>query len=218
MRNCVKPMIMSVGMAVALAACHTGVCTDNQNSIPCAAFYSGQTGAAISVSDLSIGGIGAPHDSLLYTAGTTLSTVYLPLRAGSDVTSFRFHFTYDDVTDEETGDTVIDDTHDDIITFHYASTPYFAGEDCGAMYHFYIDRVDFTTNYIERVVVDDPFVTNTDAKRISIYFRTQEPDDDSGNPGDDGGEGGDEGEGAGADDGGDSGGDSGTDAGEGGEP
>lgn len=173
-------------LAAALAGCHTGVCTDNQNSIPCAGFYSDETGEAISISGLTIGGVGAPNDSLLYGAGESLSTVYLPLRSLYDNTAFRFHFTENDTTDPETGEVIYDGSADDYIQFLYTSTPYFDGEDCGAMYHYTIQDVRYTQNYISRVEVLDPLIVNTDAVRIAIFFHTQSPDEGEG--GDNGGE------------------------------
>lgn len=181
-------------MGVMMTSCHTGVCTDNQNSIPVAGFYASDTEKAISVNDLDIAGVGAPNDSLLYTAGTALSTIYLPFRPDASETTYRFHFTYDDSVDEETGEKVEVNDFDDFITFRYTSTPYFDGEDCGAMYHYYITDVDYTTHYIERVVVTNPFITNTDSQRISIFFRTASGNDDNteGDGNDAGDEGGDD--------------------------
>ena len=61
---------------------------------------------------------------------------------------------------------------DDIVTFDYESQPFFASEECGAMYNYRITRCTTTYNLIDSVVVADSLITNTDRLRLTIYFRT----------------------------------------------
>lgn len=167
-------------LLLSLQSCTTSMCTDNRTSIPEAGFYNADTGEAVNVVGVSIGGIGAPNDSLLYD-NQTVQLVYLPLLPDAEVTSFRFHFSSDDTTDPETGEVTPDHTHDDIVTFYYSSTPYFDGEECGAILHYLIDRVDFTQGgHIADIVVTDPNVTNEHKEYLRIYFHVANPDEGGG--------------------------------------
>lgn len=147
-------------------ACNTSGCTDNQNSLPLAGFYTtGTLGKPIEITldSVEIGGVGAPGDSLLYGAGTPLQSAYLPLRSTAQTTSFYIHYAQQSLNDPALNDT---------ITFGYTSTPYFASEECGAMYHYHIDRMTHTSHLIDSVVITDSLITNTDTERIRIFFRT----------------------------------------------
>ncbi|MCM1471616.1 MAG: DUF6452 family protein [Bacteroides sp.] len=168
LRKAMRCILMTAAVAVAMSAawsCNTSGCTDNQNSLPYAGFYSSATGDAISVSGLEIGGVGAPGDSLLYTSDQKLANVYLPLRSNSGVTAYCFHYDQEGIDSEAMNDT---------ITFYYSSRPFFASEECGAMLEYDIQRLTWTTHVIDTVEIVDSLVTNTDIERIKIYFRTQE--------------------------------------------
>lgn len=175
-----------------LPSCTTSMCTDNRTSIPEAGFYNVETDEPVNIVGVTIGGIGAPNDSLLYKDQTE-QLVYLPLRPAAEVTSFRFHFSSDDSTDPDTGEVIPDDSHDDIVTFYYSSTPYFDGEECGAIQHFHIDRVDHTPNgHIVDIEILDPYVTNEHKEYLRFYFRIADSDDGSGNEPDAPADGGDD--------------------------
>lgn len=150
-------MLLGAMLALGAAACSEG-CLDNKNSLPKAGFYSSVTGEAVSVSGLSVGGVGAPHDSLLLRDGT-VSEIYLPFRAASTDVSYRFAVAL------APGDTISDE-----VTFEYETTPYFVSEECGAMYRYRITGVWFDGNLIDSVAVTDSLITNVDAERIKIYL------------------------------------------------
>lgn len=154
-------------LTVAATGCNTSGCLDNQSAIPLAAFYSSDTGEPISVDSIAIGGVGAPADSLLYNGKKAISQIYLPLRATQQTTSFRF--TYLQAHLAEIGLT-------DEITLDYTSQARFISEECGAMYDYRITRCDYTTVLIDSVAVVDSLITNIDAVRLKIFFRTAEPD------------------------------------------
>lgn len=158
--------------AVLVAAghgCNTSGCTENQSALPLAGYCSSQTGKAISISEMEVRGLGAPDDSVLYAAEATGRTeVYLPFRSTQDNTTYLF--TYH--VDEETSVT-------DQVKFTYTSEPRFVSEECGAMFFYHITRVEHTSNLIDSVVVTDSLVTNLNIKRILIYFRTDETDDEN---------------------------------------
>lgn len=132
-----------------------------------AGFYS-STGNAISVSGLRISGVGAPNDSVVNDTLRAISTVYLPMRSTATTTAWCIHYKQEGIDDPAFNDT---------ISFGYTSEPYFASEECGAMYYYRINRVSTTTHLIDSVIVTDSLITNVDATRIRIYLRTNENPD-----------------------------------------
>lgn len=148
---------------IAMHACNTSGCTDNQNALPLAGFYNSSDGKAISITDFDIQGVDAPNDSLLYSANATLSEIYLPFRSTKSSTAYIFTYHADSIT-----------TVSDRIEFTYSSEPYFASEECGAMYYYRITDLDYTDRLIDSVVITDSLITNANAQRIKIYFRTEE--------------------------------------------
>ena len=161
--------IAAIGLlTLIISGCNTSGCTDNQNSLPLAGFYDYATGQAISLSILDIGGVDAPDDSLLYTAGTAYSEVYLPFRSAQNSTSYFIHYAQAGIDSDEMNDA---------LTFDYTSQPYFASEECGAMYHYSITRMTHTTHIVDSVAITDSLITNKNLQRIKIFFRTMpEPD------------------------------------------
>lgn len=155
--------VMALFLGAALYSCNTSGCTDNQSALPLAAFYSSQTKAAITLTDLTVTGEGAPGDSALYGPSESLSEVYLPFRSTQSSTAYLFSYSLDEET-----------TVTDRIDFTYTSEPQFVSEECGAMFFYRITSLSYTTNIIDSVKIIDSLVTNTNLKRIEIYFRTSD--------------------------------------------
>lgn len=149
-----------------LAGCNTSGCTDNRNSLPLAGLYTDK-GEQASFTALSVGGIGAPDDSLLVSPAETVSRVYLPLRSTASSTSFFFSF---DISPDSIP-LVVSDT----LTLDYTSTPYFNGEECGASYRYNITAMRHTRHIIDSVALTDREVTNVDREIMKIFIRTAEP-------------------------------------------
>lgn len=154
--------LVAIGVTL-LSGCSSDGCLNNQSALPLAAFYSSASGNTVSVSGVEIRGVGAPGDSVLVKPTQRISTVYLPMRSDRQSTEWEFTFTVSEVL-----------AISDNITFDYTSIPYFASEECGAMYYYHIDRVGYTTSVIDSVVVTDSLITNYDMTRIRIYLREQE--------------------------------------------
>lgn len=156
-------------LAVTLhTGCNSTGCTENQNSVPLAGFYSMSTGDAISVDSLAIGGVGAPNDSLLIGPSERASQVYLPLRSTETSTTFVIKYMQKALAQYGL---------EDRITFYYESSPWFASEECGAMYHYRITRVSHTSQLLDSVGISDSLITNIERETIGLYFRTSDPDD-----------------------------------------
>ena len=149
-------------LSAVMAGCSTGACYDNQNSLPKAGFYSASTGNAVSVSGISVGGVGAPNDSLLCGPSETVTEVYLPFRPDEKSTSFTF----------KSG------LFAALVTFTYETTPYFASADCGAVWRFRIRSVNWSGTLIDSIAVVDSVITNVDAMQLKIFLNDSGPEDE----------------------------------------
>lgn len=158
--------ILTIIGASLITGCNSTGCLENQNSVPLAGFYTSSTKKAIAIDSISIGGVGAPSDTLIIDNGLGVSQVYLPFRSSKESTSFYIHYNQEALDFDALNDT---------ITFDYESIPYFVSEECGAMYFYSIKKVEYTRHIIDSVGLLDSMVKNTDIERIRIYFRTSEP-------------------------------------------
>lgn len=158
-----KRLLPILAAGLLAVGCNTSGCLDNQSSIPLAGFYSSATGQQISVSNIQIKGVGAPNDSILAAAGSSMKEVYLPMRSTQNTTAWCFSYTQEGLDSPEYNDTV---------TFYYDSEPYFASEECGAMYRYRIRRCTTTTHVLDSIGITDSLITNVDVQRIRIYVRT----------------------------------------------
>lgn len=160
-----------------LTGCNSSGCTDNKSSIPLAGFYSYTTLSSISVNKISLGGVDAPDDSLIIN-NSSASEVYLPFRAEYDETQFYIHYHSRGIDDPAFNDT---------LTFRYDRLPYFASEECGAMYKYEIKEFSTTYHLIDSVALLDTNITNADRETIRIFFRTytEPPEEDSDDSSDD---------------------------------
>lgn len=158
--------ILGIAMWI-VSACSNAGCLENQNALPKAGFKDAATGKTISIDSIEVGGIGAPNDTLI-NAGRAISSVYLPFRVANDTALFYFKYLESGLQKYNIADT---------ITFHYTSTPQLVSADCGLMAFYEILDVYYTRNIIDSVAVTDPHVTNYDATRIEIYFKTAAEDE-----------------------------------------
>lgn len=167
MRKSIAYISLSVisGLLAALSgvSCNTQGCTDNRSSIPLAQFYSYSTLESISLDSLEITGVGAPDSAILLGPGSRVSEIHLPMRASENSTSWCFAYRWKALDDERNNDT---------LTFVYDAIPYFASDECGAMYRYRITEVRYTRHLIDSVGVIDSLITNVNDDDINIYFRT----------------------------------------------
>lgn len=170
MSNTLKILaLMLLPASLLLSGCNNAGCTDNHSALPLMGFYSASSGQSLTLDSIDFGGVKAPLDSLLVHSGEKTSKIYLPFRNDQPSTSFFFHYDYklQGLDLQELNDT---------ITFLYTSTPFFASNECGAMYQYHIDRVEFTRHLIESVVITDSTITNVERERIQVFFRVAEPE------------------------------------------
>lgn len=151
-------------MAALAPGCNSTGCTDNRSSLPLAGFYAYPSGTKISLDSLDLGGVDAPADSLLVHSGQAAAQAYLPFRIDRESTSFFLHYDYP-------MQGLDNPAFNDTITFTYTAEPYFASEECGAMYKYKVNGVTYTRHLIEQVEIADSTVTNVEMERFRIYFR-----------------------------------------------
>ncbi len=164
MKNSLYTLPAAAALALIASGCNTTGCMDNRSSLLLAGFYSSSTEKAIALKEIELGGVGAPDDSLLVGRTQTASEVYLPLRHTATSTSFFIRY-LDDLIDLS--------TDYDTISLTYTSQPYFASEECGAVYHYRISSLDYTTHYIDSIALLDSLVNNADLQKMHIYFTTE---------------------------------------------
>ena len=107
---------------------------------------------------------------MLIAPDKPVGSVYLPMRSTKETTAWCFHYTQEGLDDPSLNDT---------ISFRYTSEPFFASEECGAMYYYRITEMENTFHLVDSVVILDSLITNVDSTRIQIFFRTtEEPEPD----------------------------------------
>lgn len=158
MRNLLPIILVLAGLM--LTACSDDSCYDNGSSLPLATLCLG--GSQQTISGLTIMGIGAPGDSLLADS-SSLSEIYLPLRASVGTTSYAISRWVG------AGTSMAQQLHD-TLTLDYEPIAFFHSAECGAMYNFNIHNLSCTHNGIDSVVLLTPLVTNSRTPALRIHF------------------------------------------------
>lgn len=145
------------------AACSNDECYDNKNSLPLAGFYSSDTvPAAISLSAVTIYGIGAPGDSILHDSVSGLGETYLPFRIDEENTTYVIKYLEENLAAFNIADT---------ITFDYETLPWFVSSACGAIYKYRMKTISTTHHIIDSVTCPSGEIDNQNVQNIRIYFR-----------------------------------------------
>lgn len=157
----ILPALAAAATLAVVVACSSAGCLDNRSAIPRAEFYNAETRKSRSLNGLEIHGVHAPNDSLLIRKAQTVSEFYLPMRSNYNSTEWCIHYAREGISDPAFNDTIL---------FEYDSQPYFASEDCGAMFNYRITRMRATSHVLDSVVILDSLITNVDIVRIRIYM------------------------------------------------
>lgn len=152
--------IAFVTAVLSLTACSDNSCYDNRSSLPLTVCCMG--GSEQTITGLTIKGIGVPGDSLLADS-SSLSEIYLPLRASVGSTSFAVSRWVG------VGTPMARQLHD-TLSLDYQPIVFFHSEECGAMYNFDIQRISYTTNGIDSVELLTRLVTNSLMPSLRIHF------------------------------------------------
>ena len=156
-------VILGMIFSIIIAGCSGSECYDNHSALPLAGFYSYPYEQKISLNRVTIYGVGAPGDSMLYYQ-QNLSEAYLPFRLDSDTTTYVFE--YPPAVEGA-------DVFTDSVTFIYNRKPWFVSPACGAMYFYEIKEVKHTHLLIDSIATDAT-ITNANSQNIKIFFDTGE--------------------------------------------
>lgn len=164
MRLQATDIVLALLAIVTLCCCSDDTCYDNRSAVPSATFYASGTTSQFKADVVTIGGIGAPGDSLIVDS-TSASKCALPLRP--NVTQSRFFIKMMCVTGGDT--TFVTDT----LTLSYTPLPYFVSHECGAMYYYHIDGAEVTTHNVDSIAITNADVTNVTRETLRIYVPTE---------------------------------------------
>lgn len=161
--------ILSSLLAAAMTSMATGCteeCTDNQNALPLAGYYSSVAPTqTVSVDSLEIYGVGAPGDSILVEDSSARSSVYLPFRIDSDTTTYVFRPITEAAKAADVRDTV---------RFIYSREPHFVNTACGVSYIFKMRAIECRGEVIDSVTCPGGEITNANRENLHIYFHATE--------------------------------------------
>lgn len=160
-------------LLAAFSGCNTSGCLENRSSVPLAGFYDSATEKSISLDSLEIYGADAPGDSILSAPGTSISQIYLPMRATKDNVMWFISYKWKNLDNLDLVDR---------IDLNYTASPYFASEECGVIYRYRITGCQYTRNLIDSIAITDSLITNIDIERIKIFFRTSSNDEPEDQP------------------------------------
>lgn len=158
-------VLLPAAFAALLAAgCSTEECTDNQNSLPLAVFWTSDAlPKETSLDSVTVYGIGAPGDSLLADSAASLDFIYLPFRIDQPRTVYVIEYLQSRYAGVR-----------DTIDFRYSIVPHFVSAACGAVYYYDDIEIRHTTNRIDSVICPDGRITNANISNIDIFLKNTE--------------------------------------------
>lgn len=161
--------LLAGALSVMASGC-TEECTDNQNALPLAGYYSSpKPTQTVSVDSLEIYGVGAPGDSILVDGSGSRSSVYLPFRIDSDTTVYVFRPITAAAKAADIRDTV---------RFIYSREPHFVNTACGVSYIFRMRAIECSGEVIDSVTCPGGEITNANRENLHIYFHATESETD----------------------------------------
>ena len=163
------PIIMIGTLTAVAAGCSTSECYDNHSALPLASFYSAVSQQSVSIQRLSVWGIGAPDDSILYTP-QNLSQAYLPFRIWQDTT--QYVFSYNGLLPDSIASMYPEMVPKDTVTFIYKPKEWFVSPSCGAMYFYDMDTVKHTSFLIDSIAYNE-VITNENVTNMKFFFKEE---------------------------------------------
>lgn len=154
--------VLIVGCAT-FASCGADGCDEPMTVNAGVTFVNKQT-QAIALTEVTVSGVGAPNDSILYNKVTNVKSVDLPLRITGETTSYAFKFK---AINPDTQEAIyINDT----LHINYTNTNYFISEDCGCLVFHTLKSVDYTKHLIDSAYIYQPEITNKYVQNILLKF------------------------------------------------
>lgn len=118
----------------------------------------------IALTEVTVSGIGAPNDSILYNAVKNVKSVDLPLRITSEKTSYVFKFKATNPDTQE--DVYINDT----LHINYTNLNHFISEDCGCLVYHTLKSLEYTKHLLDSAYIYQPEITNKYVQNILLKF------------------------------------------------
>ena len=161
-------VLLTICLIFTAVSCNTTGCMENRSSIPIAEFYSTGEEKNIIIDSVALGGINAPNDSLIIKVGEKANSVSLPLRSTSSEASFFIAYRWRGCPADFA----------DTLSFKYESMPYFASEECGAMFRYKITKFSYTKHLIDSISILDSLVTNANSAMMRIFYPVAENEEE----------------------------------------
>lgn len=107
---------------------------------------------SLSIDSISINGLGV--DSFIYDNSKSKSSVYLPLNSEALQSDFVFN---------------CNDIIDTVSVYYSTNNVYFISLGCGCISKHKVDKISYTTNFIDSVQLIYTDVLNVDIEHVKIY-------------------------------------------------
>ncbi|MGL4993786.1 MAG: DUF6452 family protein [Bacteroidales bacterium] len=153
--------LLSLILLPSIVGCGNEGCQETISVNARCSFYKKSNNKSFSFDSITVYGVGAPDDSLLYNRSTSQSYVKLPLKKFTEESSYVFHF-------QGAESEIIDKK--DTVTFYYKNQSYFISEDCGTVVHHLVDSVIYTRHYIDSLIIAKQSIINLDEENLLLLF------------------------------------------------
>lgn len=160
MRKFLLPTFVAL-LTLSIVGCGNTGCQETISVNARCSFYGKSDRRPFTFDSITVYGIGASGDSILYRRATGQSFVKLPLRKLTGESAYVFHF-------QGAGGGVIDQR--DTLHLYHENINHFISEDCGAVVRHRVDSLSYTRHYLDSLVVAKPSIINLDEENIILLF------------------------------------------------
>lgn len=115
------------------------------------------------IAELNVTAFGT--DSVIVNDDQNVTSLSLPLRYNEGTTTMVFSYML------SASDTIPRLSRRDTITFSHDNTPYFLSMDCNYAVKQRLTGIDYTTHFIDSIVITDPIANVNGTENIKIYYR-----------------------------------------------
>ena len=145
-------------IAILLIACEEDPCSLTTQSVARFDFRDSQTHQGVTLTQgVTVTGIATIADTLHVDTLFNQATSYMSLPLSyTDKTTFVMHYT------ERMRDT---------IWVTHRNIPFVSDIECGAVMHYHVESLRYTTNALDSVTIINPQITNEETNNFLIYYR-----------------------------------------------
>lgn len=147
------------GIAILLIACEEDPCSLTTQSVARFDFRDSQTRQGVTLTQgATVTGIATIADTLNVDTVFNQAKNYMSVPLSfTDKTTYVIHYT---------------ELMRDTIRVTHNNFPYVSNIECGAVMHYQIEGLSYTTNALDSVTIQNPLITNEETTNFYIYFRT----------------------------------------------